>query len=570
MSDTCSITTWNRMEPLPREGSMKKSLQAQVRDPLWMLARQWQVGEFYGDDGGSPIEAAFIVEHQQLTSFRAGIENKVTLFDNTLPLEIHVERGAVELGLRGYVQLGLFLEVHLKKELPSLVDDFQKQYPISETIPDDEIEDTAARQFRMTVAGKVTDGNAVYLDVVAMQNGNISDKLKTIINNAGTDAQKLQNILENIFVSYRESIFSEPLSDDSSWSSQNLDYQFAVGSQSDKGNANLSSLEFKGGHLDWYSFSLTSESIDAGKPDTAITDFNAMIPNHVTFRGMPNQRWWNFEDSQTDFGNLYTEITDLAKMLVTEFALIYGNDWFVLPIKLQLGSLNRVKSLIISDTFGQRTLIRHTEQQVPSGDKPWSMFTISDGSTRSDFLLLAPTLGGVIDAMALEDVHFLRDETAAMGWAVEKTIQGPMDSPVDGYESYLKRIKDNPLPPPPKITPGGPDIYYLLGTTVPDNWIPLVPISASEKTFLFRRGIMEPPLGTPEKRARGKILEPQHPLFIQDQAIPKAGTHVTRYFRRSRWIDGKTYLWMAKKTRNGRGPGWSGLAFDLIKQMGNA
>ena len=30
---------------------------AEVRDALWMLTRQWQMGEFEGDDAGSPIEA---------------------------------------------------------------------------------------------------------------------------------------------------------------------------------------------------------------------------------------------------------------------------------------------------------------------------------------------------------------------------------------------------------------------------------------------------------------------------------------------------------------------------------
>ena len=34
-----SITSWTRLEPQPRDGSMERSLQSQVRDPLWMLAR---------------------------------------------------------------------------------------------------------------------------------------------------------------------------------------------------------------------------------------------------------------------------------------------------------------------------------------------------------------------------------------------------------------------------------------------------------------------------------------------------------------------------------------------------
>ena len=59
-----SITTWTRLEPLPREGSMTRSLQAQVRDPLWFLTRQWQVGEFLGDDAGSPVQATLGLEQR--------------------------------------------------------------------------------------------------------------------------------------------------------------------------------------------------------------------------------------------------------------------------------------------------------------------------------------------------------------------------------------------------------------------------------------------------------------------------------------------------------------------------
>ena len=53
-----SFTTWTRLEPLPRDASMERSLQAQVRDAAWMLARQWQVGEFLGDGSGIALDGA--------------------------------------------------------------------------------------------------------------------------------------------------------------------------------------------------------------------------------------------------------------------------------------------------------------------------------------------------------------------------------------------------------------------------------------------------------------------------------------------------------------------------------
>ena len=88
-----SVTTWTRLEPRPREGSMQRSLQAQVRDPLWMLARQWQVGEFAGDDSGSPVQATLGIENRSITAYRPGESDAATVaYDAALPVEVHVER----------------------------------------------------------------------------------------------------------------------------------------------------------------------------------------------------------------------------------------------------------------------------------------------------------------------------------------------------------------------------------------------------------------------------------------------------------------------------------------------
>src|ERR1700752_3084371 len=106
-----SVTTWTRLEPQPRDASMARSLQAQVRDPLWMLARQWQVGEYLGSDGGSPVQATFAGNQQAMTTYRPGLAGAATVtYDATVPLEAHVERESPVLALRGAVQLGLYFE----------------------------------------------------------------------------------------------------------------------------------------------------------------------------------------------------------------------------------------------------------------------------------------------------------------------------------------------------------------------------------------------------------------------------------------------------------------------------
>jgi hypothetical protein len=116
----------------------------------------------------------------------------------------------------------------------------------------------------------------------------------------------------------------------------------------------------------------------------------------------------------------------------------------------------------------------------------------------------------------------------------------------------------------PEQTRGGPEVAYRLATEVPDNWIPLVPVRTSVRSFVFRRGVMGGPTGRP---ALARALEPDRPYYLADEAIPKAGVEVTRAFRRTRSDDGETHVWLAKHVRPGRGPGSSGLAFDVVQNF---
>ena len=130
-------------------------------------------------------------------------------------------------------------------------------------------------------------------------------------------------------------------------------------------------------------------------------------------------------------------------------------------------------------------------------------------------------------------------------------------------------IKSDPPPPPPVATAGGPQIAYTLETFVPDNWIPMVPVKSPQGELYLRRGTMEIPTATGfvNLKAHALILEPQHPFFVADRVISRAGVLVDRYFRRTRSSGGSTFVWMARKSSPGRGPGWSGLRFDLVRDM---
>lgn len=64
-----TVTMWNRLEGRPRQEAFDRSLRAEVRDPLWMLTRQWQVGEFKGEDAGSAAKVRVQLDATRLDRF---------------------------------------------------------------------------------------------------------------------------------------------------------------------------------------------------------------------------------------------------------------------------------------------------------------------------------------------------------------------------------------------------------------------------------------------------------------------------------------------------------------------
>ena len=95
---------------------------------------------------------------------------------------------------------------------------------------------------------------------------------------------------------------------------------------------------------------------DGDRKLSALTE--TTVPAPVSFRGAPAARFWEMEDARIAYGLLPVGPTDLAQLMVIEYAGSYGNDWFVVPLTLPVGSLTRVDSLVVTDTFGVRSLLR--------------------------------------------------------------------------------------------------------------------------------------------------------------------------------------------------------------------
>jgi hypothetical protein len=84
-----SVTVWNRLEGRPRTVAFERALRAEVRDALWMLSRQWQLGELHGEDAGSPVLAKLHLETTRLTRYQPD-GGEPEAFDAAVPLEATV------------------------------------------------------------------------------------------------------------------------------------------------------------------------------------------------------------------------------------------------------------------------------------------------------------------------------------------------------------------------------------------------------------------------------------------------------------------------------------------------
>jgi hypothetical protein len=143
----------------------------------------------------------------------------------------------------------------------------------------------------------------------------------------------------------------------------------------------------------------------------------------------------------------------------------------------------------------------------------------------------------------------MRDENANMAWAVESTVQAPSGDP--------RSRRDEPRAPLPAGPAPGTDLRYLLATSVPKHWIPLVPVPTDGNGgFVLRKGTV-----TADDEAVGQLLRGK-PVTFHEEEVPREGVRVRRVPSLLRAADGSRVRWIARRVSIGHGEGSSGFAFD--------
>jgi hypothetical protein len=410
-----------------------------------------------------------------------------------------------------------------------------------------------------------------------------------------SDRQPVKDLARD-FRRWFERLYSQPDSpSEDAWAPPYLEYQFATSAPAavtEEQRITLVAEQYHHGRLDWYAFEVDRNANLEDSPDESFPGGNfdarkpvAFVPTQVEFNGMPNVRWWEFEDRRTDFGNINASTADLPILLLAEFGLVYGNDWFVVPYNLPVGSLAEIKGLIVSDVFGVRTRIRAAGLDQGTDWQRCSMYGLSaraEPGVVDPRLLLAPALAKAQEGDPIERIIFARDEITNMVWGIEERMPGALGLGVDGFERatamstyFQQRVPPGSLLPEPTDA----TIRYRLGNTVPENWIPFIATRepGSARAIRLQRGSMQrlsDAIPGSRVEPRSAVLRvgldgvsPRQPYFVNQEQVLRAGIIVTRGFQRTRWFDGKVFTWIGRRKQTGRGQGASGLEFDQIESV---
>jgi hypothetical protein len=321
------------------------------------------------------------------------------------------------------------------------------------------------------LAGRAMDGGVFYLYLTSDSSHHTYDGVSGI---NPADHSAIDSCATKFLAWFERQFYQQPSGGNDAWIPEHLEYQFSTSAPIADGEKVYTADEHYQGRLDWYSLDIDgSPDAMSAVPGSEVTGLppttvQSMIPKPVTFSGMPNTRWWSFEDKKTNFGDIDASTTDLAKLLFMEFALVYSNDWFVIPYTLPTGSIATIRGFVVTNVFGERLLIQPADAGRDASWQRWSVFTINirnqPGAAADTSLLLLPTGPKIQESAPTEEILLVRDEVADMVWGIEKLVPLPTGETKPGIGAARQTLAffqnqlaatmgGSPPPPPPAAAP---------------------------------------------------------------------------------------------------------------------
>jgi hypothetical protein len=518
-----TMPTHIRLEPRPYERDLQAGFEAAVHDPVWFLARQWQMGEHQGENATSPTWVGY-----GLRSRTIGAADP--RFDPTV--------------------------------IPA------------ETIVESEIDDWWTTGRRVRIGRRFMNRPAIAED----------DSLQFI--NPPPPYERFHGQLDGLMI-WRNRVrlnvdvaaFGSEIPPDSTpaWDSSHLLYQQSDQTAFATEEQRLVVQRHRGGRLDWHSVDATALAEPAPPPP----EEHGALPTALTYPGAPSTRWWQIENADVDLGGYVPDTAHTPTAMLTELIFSHSDDWFLFPVMGRAGRVVAITSMEVRDAFGRTygslELDPDGNLRWPGLQSPpdWTLFkvdgvTSDDAGLASEDLILWHVAELPLESGPIERVQFGLDEESNLLWAVERTVDGRE------VESRKVEVLDSP-----RFNEGKPsgdarearEYAYVPARGIVPRWHPYTMNDEAEggPRRLVQRRLADltrqkpAPMPAPE----AAVLQAETPgahHTIAPLAVPSNGIEVERRWMLARDMDGEPVLWIQRQRRSLLSPPARRLRFDVMEE----
>jgi hypothetical protein len=496
---------------MPPYGDVQRGFAAEVADPLWMLGRQWQVGEHAGEDADSPVLVELEVAHTPLDRL-AGLDPTV------VPAEALLE-GSTEdwwtIGRR--VRVGRAVRGALSPE--------QQAANAFSTLP---------APYGNVFAGEV-DGLAAW--------------------RAG-------------LVAADDPALAGFASRPDFWQSETLTYETDLTA----GGATLCVRDHGGGDVDWYTADADAPLAQPAPATRQVVPQRLHYPGApaprwwqiedaaVDIGGFPPDR------AHLATALLIELVCDHANDWFTiPVPSPAPEDGRPPPpssgVVVTLGELRVRGSLDSADEWSRLTIPPGESDPPAEPDEapgPWSLFRTA-GLDRSS-LVVWPTAASPLSGPVLDDVILGVDEDANFLWAVELRV--------DGIDLALSADSNAALDETRRT--GTRQFTWRPSTTLPEHWHPyrVETLPAPARRVFVQGRVADLSQIPPVLRAdaRSELLGAGRGHVLAASAVPNQGMRLERRHVLARGTDGRPVLWRQKRRLPVLAGPVSHLRFDLLQE----
>jgi hypothetical protein len=483
--------------------AVRAALQAKVHDPVWLLGRQWQLGEHQGSDAAFPTRVDLELVETPVTGPSTNEEDDPRVTPPEVVIESEPEQWWT-IGRR--VRVGIALRAGL---------------PAANQVDPTLMIDRAPAPYAH-LNGAALDGLALF-------------RRRSELGLTDTEFLALG------------APFVEPHDD---WVPSDLAYRASFTA----GPVTLSVPRHDGGGVDWWSVTAKGPNPPAANPPIVRTSY----PTRATIPGGPLPRWWQIEDHRLDPGAIPPARTHLTRLLLIRAASARGDGWFTTPLPAPTGTLVKVARIMVHDSMDL------SSTNGPALD--WSLFHVS-GRRADELLLWPTVAHPLTATLPLDEVDVGIDEDANILWAVEKRVDGsevvepdPVGAAGQSAAGEVAALRPRGYRYVPATNvPTHWHPYILQPTGSVRRYIQGRLADLDARPVVARPGPTSRLLSDPQATAS----DPAHAIF--PDVVPRLGIRLDRRYILGRSTTGAPLLWVQRRRSPLNGAPVSSLRYDTLE-----